>query len=380
MPRKKSILSNFQACILFCTALIACSFAFKSLRAAEPTRWITFPDAVFEVDGLPWFSENAPDLFRLPKRLKDVVRPPVWSLATHPSGGRIRFRSDCTTLRIRLEYPDLSRMQNMHTYGQSGVDLYIDGHYVRTAIPSDTTYVEFTYFEGIGKRTRDLTLYLSLYKGVRVHAIGVNPEAQIQPHPPFILDKPVVYYGTSITQGGCASRPGMSYPAIIGRELNIDYVNLGFSGNGKGDPEVARAMTEIDAACYVLDFGLNNRTADSLAVVFGPFLDILRREKPEIPVIAVSPPHYTQGFPFYTDNPNNSRMRDVILEEIATRIRRGDRLLYFVDGYDLLGPELADGVVDGGHPNDLGFRAMADGLIPTIVRVLNLAGPPAKEN
>ena len=373
MPCKLPIHLNFKSFIIFCLLLIAFSFIFSSLNAAETVRWISFPDPAFEVNGLPWFSENAPDLFRLPKRLKDRVRPPVWSLATNPSGGRIRFRSDCTTLCIRLEYPDLSRMQNMHTYGQSGVDLYIDGNYVRTAIPADSTFVEFSYFEGIGKRTRDLTIYLSLYKGVKVLAIGVNPEARIMPHPPFILDKPVVYYGTSITQGGCASRPGMSYQAMIGRDLNIDFVNLGFSGNGRGEPELARAMTEIDAACYVLDFGLNNRTADSLALVFGPFLDILRREKPGTPVIAVSPPHYTNGFWFFNDNPNNREMRDVIQGAVADRIRKGDRLLYFVDGFDLLGPELADGVVDGGHPNDLGFRAMADGLIPTLIRVLNLA-------
>lgn len=340
--------------------------------AAEKIRWISFPDPVLEVNGLPWFGENAPELFRLPKRLRESVRLPVWNLAMSPSGGRIRMRSDCTSLFIRLEYPDLSRMHNMHTYGQSGVDLYIDGVYVRTAIPTDSVFVEFSYFDGIGSRIRDLTLYLPLYKGVRVIALGVNPEAQFQSPPPYIPAKPVVYYGTSITQGGCASRSGMSYPSIIGRKLNIDFVNLGFSGNGRGDPEVARAMTEIDAACYVLDFGLNNRTADSLAMVFGPFLEILRKAKPETPIIAISPPHYTNGFPFYTDNPNNRRMRDVIHAEVARRSKAGDTRLVFVDGFDLLGPDLADGVVDGGHPNDLGFQAMADRLMPTLIRILNL--------
>ena len=359
--------------LLLSIALIPILFLSNSLYGEDNINWISFPDPVFEINGLAWFNENSPDLYRLPIRMKEKVRPPVWSLAQQTSGGRIRFRSDCTTLAIRLEYPDLSRMQNMHTFGQSGVDLYIDGHYVRTAIPNKSTDVEFYYFKNIAKREREITLYLPLYKGVKVLQIGMNKGAEISPAQPFILDKPVVYYGTSITQGGCASRSGMSYQAILSRRLNLDFVNLGFSGNGKGDPELAEAMTEIDASCYVLDFGLNNGSAESLAKVYGPFLDILRRAKPEILIIAISPPYYTQGFLFYTDDQRNSEMRDVIRNEVARRIAAGDKNILFVDGFELLGPDLVDGLVDGGHPNDLGFQAMADRLIPTMVRVLGLA-------
>lgn len=347
-------------------------FLYSSLTAADNIRWIEFPDPAFKVNGLAWFSENTPDLFRLPKRIKSELRPSLWDLAKMPSGGRIRFRSACTSLYIRLEYPDLTRMRNMHNYGQSGLDLYIDGHYVRTASPNKETTVEYKYFDGIGKRMRNLTIYLPIYKGVKVKAIGVNPEAEIVPPLPYILDKPVVYYGTSITQGGCASRSGMSYQAILGRKLNIDFVNLGFSGNGKGDPEVARAMTEIDAECYVLDFGLNNGTAEAVAEVYAPFIEILRQSKPDIPIISISPTYYTREFYFYTDLPTNSEMREVIQGEIARRIRNGDKNIYFVDGYDLLGPDLADGLVDAGHPNDLGFQAIADRLMSTLIRVLNL--------
>lgn len=353
--------------------LIFLFFVAQITFSQTPLRWINFPDPVFEVDGLAWFSENSPDLFRLPKHMMNIVRPPVWQLAKNPSGGRIRFRSNCSALAIRLEYPDLGRMNNLHTFGQSGVDLYSNSNYIKTAIPTDSTFVEFYYFKTITSRSREFTLYLPLYKGVRVLAIGMNNEATIAPPHPFILNKPVVYYGTSITQGGCASRPGMSYQAILSRHLNLDFVNLGFSGNGKGEPELANALAEIDAACYVLDFAVNNAYADSLKKVYGPFLDILRKKRPEVPIIAITPIFFTREFALSDDNQTNNEMRDVIKYEVAKRIAAGDKKLIYVEGTDLLGHDLADGLVDGVHPNDLGFQAMADRLMPTLIQVLGLA-------
>ena len=127
---------------------------------------------------------------------------------------------------------------------------------------------------------RDITLYLPLYMPVKVLGIGVDTEARVAPAKPFALAKPVVFYGTSITQGGCASRPGMSYEAILGRRLNIDFVNLGFSGNGLGEPEVARAVAEIDAAGFVLDFGANHKTGEAMREAYAPFLDAVRARHP----------------------------------------------------------------------------------------------------
>lgn len=363
----QNIFRIIPICLIFLFSSVPLVFS------QTPLRWINFPNPAFEVNGLAWFSENTPDLFRLPKRMMNLVRPPVWQLAKNPSGGRIRFRSDCSTLAIRLEYPELGRMNNMHTFGQSGVDLYSNGSYIKTAIPTDSTFVEFYYFRNITSRSREFTLYLPLYKGVRVVAIGMNNEASIAPPQPFILNKPVVYYGTSITQGGCASRPGMSYQAILSRHLNLNFVNLGFSGNGKGEPELAHALAEIDAACYVLDFAANNAYADSLKKVYGPFLDILRKKRPEVPIIAITPIFFTGEFAFSEDNQTINEMRNVIRNEVTKRIAAGDKILTYVEGTDLLGPDLVDGHVDGVHPNDLGFQAMADRLMPTLIRVLGLA-------
>ena len=293
------------------------------IQAQEEIRWIEFPDSMFEVNGLPWFNENSPDLYRLPKRLENVVRPPVWGLAKSPSGGRIRFSSDCSTLGIQLEYPQLSGMRNMHTFGQSGVDLYTNGIYFGTAIHDKELEAEHFYFKDAPVEKREFVLYLPLYNGVKIKAIGVNPEAVIEKARPFALPKPVVYYGTSITQGGCASRSGMSYQAILSRRLNLDFVNLGFSGNGKGEKELAQAVAEIDASCFVLDFMANNKDAESLAEVYEPFVRIVREKHPEKPIVLVTRIYATAESRSQESRLKIEAKKDVIRDTAAKLIAEG---------------------------------------------------------
>jgi lysophospholipase L1-like esterase len=180
----------------------------------------------------------------------------------------------------------------------------------------------------------------------------------------------VVFYGTSITQGGCASRPGMSYQAILSRMLNLDFVNLGFSGNGKGEPELARAVASINASCFVLDFAQNNPTVDSLAQVYAPFLEIIRSAHPETPVLVVTPIYAAHES--WSRDARLEGMRELIRQVAAKRIAAGDRHLEIVEGTDLLGPSRGDGLVDGTHPNDLGFQWMAEGLAGRMRKMLGL--------
>ncbi|HPA46751.1 MAG TPA: SGNH/GDSL hydrolase family protein [bacterium] len=359
----------------FLFPVLVLSFMSSIALGQEDLRWIDFPDPAFEVNGLYWFRENKPDLFRFPKRAENLIPKAVWSLAKDPSGGRIRFKSDCTALGIRLEYPRLSDMRNMHAFGQSGVDLYIDGVYGQTAVHQKETTVEHIYFPNAFPGKREYVLYLPIYNGVSVKAIGVNPDAVLEKPRPFALPKPVVFYGTSITQGGCASRSGMSYSAILCRKLNLDFVNLGFSGNGKGEKEVAELVAEIDAACFVLDFMANNKTAASVSEVYEPFLRILRAKHPDTPIIAITLTYVSGDHPLSDRGAELDAMRDVIRAVVAKKITEGDKNLMLVEGHDLLGPECADGLVDGTHPNDLGFQVIADHLAPTLAQVLKLPQP-----
>jgi len=346
--------------------------------ASEPLRWLSLTNAEVAVAGLPWFKENGGELVRLPARLKTTFRPAVWSLAHSPSGARVRFRSDTRTLAVRLEYPSAPNMANMHAYGQTGVDLYVDGIYFATAVADKEAKPGKTYerilfdFSKQPRVEREITLYLSLYKPVKVRGIGVDTGAKLSPAKSFSIAKPVVFYGTSITQGGAASRPGMSYEAILGRKLNLDFVNLGFSGNGLGEPEVARAVAEIDASCFVLDFGANHKTGEAMREVYAPFLDAVRAQHPTTPIIAVTPLYTSREERIPNFKTDWQERREWIRRVVRERIKRGDKNLYLVDGAGLLGSNPGDGLVDGGHPNDLGFYRMAEGLAPTLRRALKL--------
>ena len=352
-----------------------------ALRAQVPDaemRWLPLPSEQFQVNGLPWYAENGGELFRLPRRLEQTFRPPVWDLAKSPSGGRIRFRTDSALVAVELEYPSPPEMTNMHAFGQTGVDLYADGTYIATAIagknsgPGKTERRTLLDVRKLPRREREITLYLPLYMPVKVHAIGLEKEARISPPKPFALPKPLVFYGTSITQGGCASRPGMSYQAILGRRMNLDFVNLGFSGNGIGEPEMAALVAGLDAACFVLDFAQNNRTVVSLEKVYEPFLEALRAKHPETPILAITPIYSSREAVAEPGNTELQKMRDHIRLVVSRRIGAGDRRLQLVEGTDLIGPAQGDGLVDGTHPNDLGFQWMADGLAARLRQMLEL--------
>ncbi|MBM3784086.1 MAG: hypothetical protein FJW30_06975 [Acidobacteria bacterium] len=335
--------------------------------------WIAPTDPRFEVNGLPWLAENQWELIRLPARAKDSIPPAVWNLGLSPSGGRIRFRTGSTRVAIRLEYPSAPNMANMHAFGQTGVDLYIDGLYRSTAIaPKDAAAgktVEHVFFENVPKQEREITIYLPLYKPVKVLGISLDDGASIAKARRFAQPKPVVYYGTSITQGGCASRSGLSYQAILGRQLNLDFVNLGFSGNGKGEPVVANLVAEIDASAFVLDFAQNNQRVESLREVYEPFLSAIRTKHPATPILAITPIATSSGPERFED------MRQHIRAVVAKKIAEGDKLLTLVEGFTLLGPTQVEGLVDGVHPNDLGFESMAAGLAPHVALALKLPPP-----
>jgi lysophospholipase L1-like esterase len=327
-----------------------------------------------QISGLPWYGENGGELFRLPTKRKDSFPKAVWDLAQSPSGGRIRFRSNARSLAIQLEYPKPPGMTNMHAFGQTGVDLYVDGVYRDTAIADRDAKIghsqEHLFFKDEPRTEREITLYLPLYIPVKFLGIGMDTEAQIQAPAPFALEKPIVFYGTSITQGGCASRSGMSYEAILGRMLNADFVNLGFSGNGKGEAETAAAVADVDAAAYVLDFAQNNVTVESLRQVYTPFVEIIRSRRPDIPLLVVTPIYSAREA--WAVNERLEGMRELIRQEAAKRIAGGDRKIEIVEGTDLIGPSRGDGLVDGTHPNDLGFQWMAEGLSDRIAKMLRL--------
>jgi GDSL-like lipase/acylhydrolase family protein/SGNH-like hydrolase/esterase family protein len=322
---------------------------------------IAFPDVRLEVFGLPWFSEDKPALRRLPLRLKDRFRPPVWDLAQDPSGGRIRFRTDSTAIGLIAENPGFSNMHHMASVGENGFDLYVGRDYVGSAWPDASGKISKEWRVGRERRMRDITLYLPLYKAVAIQELSLDADAQLERPKPYAVPKPIVYYGSSITQGGCASNPGGSCQAILERNLNADFVNLGFSGNGLGEPALAEAICGLDPSCIVLDFW-GNPSADQYAAALPVFVKILRQKWPRLPILVTSP------FYFPAEETEGGVAREQTAKRLTARgfveqrRKGGDHRIWYVDGLKMLNREQTAGLVDGVHCNSLGFFHNALGL------------------
>ncbi len=341
--------------------------------------WIDFPDEALVVNGLWWFAENSPELWRLPARLRGAVRPEVWELALQPSGGRVRFASDTTAVALRVRYGSILPGHNFSRIGKAGFALYGDGRFLRPAWPEESGESELVVFENAPRKMRQLTIYMPLYHSVRLLAVGIDRDAEVRPPKPFAVDRPVAFYGSSITQGGCASQAGMSYQAILGRMLDIDFINLGFSGEGRGEPELAEAFAEIDASCFVVDFAQNCPTVEELAARYTPFLETIRRAHPGTPIVCITPIYSSLEGLQGERLSQNAAKREVIRAAVAARKKAGDRAIHLVEGLELLGEAEAEFTCDGSHPNDLGFHKMAERLAPTLAGALELEVPRGKE-
>ena len=372
---------HFAMRLLLLAFLITASLCSGLLHAqlvdSDDAQHIAFPDARLKVCGLPWFDEDKPELRRLPARLKDTFRPPVWALAQQPSGGRIRFKTDSTKIGIVAQNPDTKTMHHMTTVGQSGFDLYVDGEYLNSAWPDVSGRIVREWSVGTKRESRDITIYLPLYKAVTIMEIVLEKDAKLEPPAPFALPKPVVYYGSSITQGGCAENTGMSCQAIVSRWLNVDFVNLGFSGHGLGDPAVAQAMAEIDAACFVLDYWANP-TPEVFGETLPGFVNTLRAKHPKTPIIIPGPFYFPAEAVSVESRERQDRKRRIAFEFVEARRKTGDEFIEYLDGFEMLSRGQADGLVDGVHANSLGFYFCARGLEPHLRKALGLLLKPAE--
>lgn len=310
---------------------------------------------------------------RLPARLKGVTRDPVWVLSTNSSGLAIRFRTSSRVIGAKWEVTRDVVMNHFTPTGIKGLDLYclVDGEwkFVNSARPTGK-FTEAVIIAHMTPEEREFMLYLPLYDGLSHLEIGIEPGSEIGV--PLVelprREKPVVFYGTSITQGGCATRAGMAYPNILSRMLGRETINLGFSGNGKLDLEVAEAMAEIDASCFVIDC-LPNVTVQLMKDNYARFLDIIRGKNPEVPILLVENIRYTHmAFDQNTAafvNDKNNLLKDIWQE----RKTQGDRNIFYMKGDNLIGDDL-EATVDGVHLTDLGFLRMAEKMYPEIKRLI----------
>jgi hypothetical protein len=358
--------------ILFLNPILA--VAAPNTNPAPSLRW--FDAKTLSVEGKGWLETK--DFYdRLPAKAEGTVRRAVWDLGTDSAGLCVHFVTDATAISVRWTVRNHNlAMSHMPASGVSGVDLYARYHgkwrWAGAARPETEVTTEKELVSGMTREWRDWLLYLPLYNGVQDLEIGVAAEAHCErPKPWPDQRKPVVFYGTSIVQGGCASRPGMAYPAILGRRFDLPIINLGFSGNAHCEPEIASLLADLDPVVYVLD-PLPNMSAGSVAERMPLLLTKLRAAHSRTPIILVENTEVGNGEIAPSKRTGYTKANTELRRIFQQRVRAGDEALFYISGAKLLNDDGQD-TVDGVHPTDLGFIHMAEAMEPTLKRAIRAA-------
>jgi lysophospholipase L1-like esterase len=345
-----------------------------NMAVADPGgEWLWYDAQKLDVEGRGWVDTEA-FYDRLPAKAKGVVRDPVWSLSKHSAGMAVRFVTNAPKLaaRWKLVSENLA-MPHMPATGVSGLDLYVNDNgtwrWIGNGRPTGQT-TQAVLASGIPEGEHEYMVYLPLYNGTESLEIGIPPTAALSKAPVRPADhaNPIVFYGTSITQGGCASRPGMAHPAILGRRLGHPVINLGFSGNGTMDPEMGALLAELDAAVYVIDCA-PNMPPDLIMQRTEPFITALRAVRPDTPIVLVENIAYQAGA--FLPGPRAGYVdKNKVLHEAYDRLAAKEiAKLSYVPCESLLGND-GEATVDGTHPTDLGFQRIADALEPVLWKAL----------
>ncbi len=342
-----------------------------SAWAQTPLRWTDVRE--LGVEGRGWTNAES-HYDRLPATAKGNIPEAVWNLGHHSAGEVVRFETDATTLEVRWELTSANlSMPHMPATGVSGVDLYVRHgnrwRWLATGQPRAQTN-SATLAAGLSSEKREFLLYLPLYNGVRSVSLGVNPEASLKAAGAWASGrrKPIVFYGTSITQGGCASRPGMAHVSLIGRQLESPTINLGFSGSGRMEPAMADLLAELDPSVFVLDC-LPNMSTEQINERVEPFVRRLREVRPATPILLVEDRNYADGF-LKSERRQGNESHHAALAAAYRRLKKaGVKNLHYLNADRLLGADGED-TVDGSHPTDLGFVRHAEAFVQALRPIL----------
>lgn len=324
-------------------------------------RWISLSDSRLEIRGLPWFVENAPEMWRLPRTAQSQVPRAVWNRAMVPDGGRIRLSCSSTRLAIRV--------QPAHEGGKrSFFDAFVNGQLAGSVRATGTQRLDLVFFENKDRSRKDITIYLPNNQQVQVFAVGLDSDADLQTPPAFAHKRPLVCYGSSVLQGTGAAHPASTYPAILARRLNLDFVNLGFGGAGKAEPEVVALVNQLPACCYLFDLGKSY--GEPTPERYARMLDTVRSAHPNVPIFCVTPIYSMKerDEPAYRQRSEDLRL--LMRQAANSRREAGDKLMFVAEGLELFGEADKDAFNDPTHPNDQGNQRMAERLAPAVKKAV----------
>ena len=354
-----------------------------SFECPQDIKWHSVFEKSFAIYGISYSKKE--QLFqRFPKDFAETISDNVALLAKHTSGGRVHFKTNSPYIAMHIEESFEEPFPHMTISGKNGISIFCNGRFVNILAPNyrqitnaDPTlggsgkivFDGIVYPYGIDGNEYDVEIYFPLYSGVNKMYIGLKDSSSLSSPKPYLHEKPVVFYGSSITQGGCATKPGDDYPSRLSRMLDTNYINYGLSGNAMAEPEMANFIARQTASVFVLDYDYNAPDADYLEKTHFALYKTVRDINPKTPIIIMTMP----AFKGYEQRPENKTRRNVIYETFEKAKKLGDKNIYLIDCYGCFGDISNDecGTVDDCHPDSLGFLRMAEKVYPVLNNLLN---------
>ncbi len=353
-----------------------------SFTRPDDLEWFSIREFPFSIHGVAYSEEGL--YRRLDKTVAEATNEGVAVLSKTTSGGRVRFATDSPYIVVRLEEPFSVPTSQMTFAARFGVSMFANGVFEGSVMPTYEQIVAADpshggngklMFDGIRRpymespEVYEAEICFPISNTVTAMHIGLKKGCALQAAKPYRHETPVLFYGSSITQGSCAGKPGDDYISRLSRMLDTDFINLGFSGNAKAEPAIADYIASQNPSVFVLDYDYNAPDAAYLKQTHYALYETVRRAHPITPIIFMTMP----TFEGYQTRPWFRERREVILESVTRAKATGDENLYFVDCYGIFG-ELHNGecgTVDTCHPDSLGFFRMAERLYPLLDALLN---------
>ena len=314
---------------------------------------------IFRLYGIKHYEDK---FRRIPQEIADNISKGIKTACGSTSGGRIRFVTNSPFVAVKINYVAVSHNDVTPSSGCMAINMYVDNVFGGVFRLPDG--FEELYFEGVQemkeKGEHVITLFLPTHSHIKNLMIGVKTGTEIKRAPDYTYERPVIFYGSSITQGTGCSRSGMTYPAQISRMLETNFTNLGFGGLAKGEPAMAEYISTLDMSVFVYDYDYNASTP-LLEETHENFFKIIREKQPDLPIIMISRPSA-----FRTGKEDTAARFAIIKRTYDNAVANGDNNVYLVNGLEFFGEYGCECMVDGTHPSDFGYHLMAKAIAPIL--------------
>ena len=346
------------------------NFKIESALSVQDIKWHNVRSEPFKIYGVKY---NQDRFERMPREIAEKVSDGVKSLYACTAGGRVKFKTDSPYMAVHVKGFRFTKMCHFALTGSIGLDLYknVNGQdvFVKSFVPPlDVENNEWEFLINNlynDEETLTYTIHMPLYGAINELYVGFKEGSVIERAEEYSLTKPIVYYGSSITQGGCASRAGNAYSNIISRKLSCDHINLGFSGCACAEDLIIDHIKSLEMSLFVLDYDYNAPSVEHLKQTHEKFALAVRQQHPNLPIIMLTRPKT------YLTDDEPDRL-NVIKNTYENFIKRGDKNVYFISGAELMKYTDNEGTVDNVHPTDFGFHSIAKVLGAKIKEILGL--------